>query len=146
MSTFVCTWYQPAPKIRISRYVCTRATPPPKKNNRRPSTGSGSDTRTTRQSLHSNHSRISDAPRSPTLARHPLCVGHRERLLCGKGVEPPRGSGKPSGARESQLFFRYITTKTFSKIHLNITNSTTTTTTTEQHYMMRIFRILGTIS
>ena len=44
LSTFVCTWYQPAPKICISRYVCTRATSPPPKKNRRPSTGSGSDT------------------------------------------------------------------------------------------------------
>ena len=29
----------------------------------------------------------------------------REGLLCGKGVEPPRGRGRLSGARESQLFF-----------------------------------------
>ena len=26
-----CTWHQPAPKIRICRYVCTRATSPPQK-------------------------------------------------------------------------------------------------------------------
>ena len=31
--------------------------------------------------------------------------GIREGLLCGKGVEPPRGRGRLSGARESQLFF-----------------------------------------
>ena len=32
----VCTWYEPAPKIRICRYLCTRASlhPPPKKNRR----------------------------------------------------------------------------------------------------------------
>ena len=30
----VCTWYQPAPKIRLCRYLCTRATSP--KKNRRP--------------------------------------------------------------------------------------------------------------
>ena len=27
----VCTWYEPAPKIRICRYFCTRATSPPQK-------------------------------------------------------------------------------------------------------------------
>ena len=27
----VCTWYEPAPKIRVCRYLRTRATPPPKK-------------------------------------------------------------------------------------------------------------------
>ena len=32
----VCTWYQPAPKIRRRRYLCTRATSPPQKKNRRP--------------------------------------------------------------------------------------------------------------
>ena len=56
-------------------------------------------------------------------------------LLCGKGVEPPRGGGRPSGARESQLFFGYITTNMFSKIvwtSLDIT----TTTTTEEHYII----------
>ena len=46
----------------------------------------------------------------------------RKGLLCGKGVEPPRGRGRLSGARESQLFFGYIiTTKMFSKMHLDIT-------------------------
>ena len=33
-----------------------------------------------------------------------VCI--REGLLCGKGVEPPRGRGRLSGARESQLFLR----------------------------------------
>ena len=51
------------------------------------------------------YSHSSDAPRSPSLARHPLCAGHREGLLCGKGVEPPRGRGRPSGARELQVFW-----------------------------------------
>ena len=76
--------------------------------------------------------RSSDAPRSPSLARHPLCAGHREGLLCGKGVEPPRGRGKPSGARESQVFFGYITciTKICAEIHSDIT----TTTTIKYHY------------
>ena len=27
----VCTWYEPDPKIRICRYLCTRAASPPKK-------------------------------------------------------------------------------------------------------------------
>ena len=44
-----------------------------------------------------------------------ICI--REGLLCGKGVEPPRGRERLSGARESQLFFGvYIITKMFSKI------------------------------
>ena len=30
----------------------------------------------------------------------------REGLLCGKGVEPPRGRGRLSGVRETQLFLR----------------------------------------
>ena len=37
-----------------------------------------------------------------------LVVCTREGLLCGKGTEPPRGRGRLSGARESQLFFGYI--------------------------------------
>ena len=51
-------------------------------------------------------------------------------------MEPPRCRGKLSGARESQLFFGCITTKMFSKIHLDIA------TTTEQHYIIRIAVIL----
>ena len=31
-----------------------------------------------------------------------VCI--REGLLCGKGLEPPRGRGRLSGAQESQLF------------------------------------------
>ena len=30
-----------------------------------------------------------------------------EGMLCGKDVEPPRGRGRLSGARESQLFLGY---------------------------------------
>ena len=63
-------------------------------------------------------------------------VGHRRSLfrcglrglLCGAGVEPPGGRGRPS-SRESQLFFGYVITKIFSAIRLDIT------TTTEQHYI-----------
>ena len=51
-------------------------------------------------------------------------------------MEPPRCRGKLCGARESQLFFGCITTKMFSKIHLDIA------TTTEQHYIIRIAVIL----
>ena len=32
-----------------------------------------------------------------------VCI--REGLLCGKGVEPPRGRLRLSGVRETQLFF-----------------------------------------
>ena len=55
-------------------------------------------------------------------------------LLRGKGVEPPRGGGTPSGARESQLFSGYIITKMFSKIHSDII-----TFTTEEHYTIWIY-------
>ena len=53
-----------------------------------------------------------------------VCI--TEGLLCGKGVEPPRGRGRLSGVWESQLFFGYIKTKMFSKIHL--VSSTTSLT------------------
>ena len=33
-----------------------------------------------------------------------VCI--REGLLCGKSVEPPRGCGRLSGVRETQLFLR----------------------------------------
>ena len=52
--------------------------------------------------------------------------------LCGKGLAPPRGRGRPSGARESQLFSGYILTNVFSKIHDDIT-----TNTTEEQYITR---------
>ena len=53
-------------------------------------------------------------------------VGHRRPffrrglrgLLCGAGVELPRGRGRPSGARESQLVFEHDPTKLFSKIQM----------------------------
>ena len=72
------------------------------------------------------------APRSPSWARHPLCAGHREGLLCGCDVAPQRGRGSPSGAREPQLFSGGVITKIFTKIHLDITF------TTEEHYIIRI--------
>ena len=43
-----------------------------------------------------------------------VCI--REGLLCGKGVELPRGRGRLSGARESQLFWGYMTANMFSNI------------------------------
>ena len=42
-------------------------------------------------------------------------------LLCGAGMAPTRDRGRPSGARESQLFFGHVVTKMFSKIHVDIT-------------------------
>ena len=33
-----------------------------------------------------------------------VCI--REGLLCGNGVKPPRGRGRLSGVRETQLFLR----------------------------------------
>ena len=78
-----CTWHQPAPKIRLCRYVCTRDT-----KDTRPRTGSGSDTRgnpylhdrrankscTTRKRLQ-NHTF-----RNPSLKL--LCVLFSYSLLC----------------------------------------------------------------
>ena len=52
-------------------------------------------------------------------------------LLCGAGVESPGDRGRPSEARESQLFLVYVITIIFSKMSLDIT------TTTERHYMTR---------
>ena len=66
-----------------------------------------------------------------------VCI--REGLLCGKGLEPPRGRGRLSGVRESQLFFGYSTTKIFSKIRLDITNNSATT---EEHYIIRMHQVL----
>ena len=44
-----------------------------------------------------------------------VCI--REGLLCGKGVEPPRGRGKLSAARESQPFFwEYFNKNVFKDI------------------------------
>ena len=67
--------------------------------------------------------------------RRPLFRRQIVGLLCGKGVEPPRGRGRPSGDREWQVFLGYIITKMFSKIHLDIM-----TFTTEKHYIIRMIR------
>ena len=48
-----------------------------------------------------------EAPARRVVRRRPLFRRQIVGLLCGKGVEPPRGGGKPSGARESQLFLGY---------------------------------------
>ena len=79
------------------------------------------------------------APARRVSHRRPFFRRCHRGLLCGAGVEPPRGRGRPSGARESQLFFGYVVTKIFSKMHLDIT-IITTTTTTEEHYTIRIVR------
>ena len=48
-----------------------------------------------------------EAPARRVVHRRPFFRQQIVGLLCGKGVEPPRGGGRPSGARESQLFFGY---------------------------------------
>ena len=79
------------------------------------------------------YSRVATPPARRGGHRRPFFRYRLKGLLCGAGVEPPRGRGRPSGARESQVLFEYIITKTFSKIRLDIT------TTTEEHYILRIF-------
>ena len=54
-----------------------------------------------------------EAPARRVVHRRPSFRRKIIGLLCGKGVEPPRGRGRPSGARESQVFFRYIITNIF---------------------------------
>ena len=49
-----------------------------------------------------------EAPAHRVVHRRPFFRRQDKGLLCGKGVEPPRGHGTPSGARESQLFWGYI--------------------------------------
>ena len=56
-----------------------------------------------------------EAPARRVVHRRPFSRRHVIGLLCGKGVEPPRGRGRPSGARESQVFWGYIITKTFQR-------------------------------
>ena len=75
------------------------------------------------------------APPRRVVHRRPFFRGEVVGLLCGEGVEPPQGRGRPSGARESQVLFWYIihVTKMFSKIHLDIT-----TTSTEDYCITRI--------
>ena len=48
-----------------------------------------------------------EAPARRVVHRRPFFRRQIVGLLCGKGVEPPRGGGRPSGARESQLFWGY---------------------------------------
>ena len=76
-----------------------------------------------------------EAPARRVVHRRPFFRRQTVGLLCGKGVEPPRGRGGPSGARESQLFFGYIVTKTLSNTHLDVI----TNTTTEEHNIVWIF-------
>ena len=49
-----------------------------------------------------------EAPAHRVGHRSPFFRRHLIGLLCGAGMEPPRGRGRPSGAWESQLFFGYI--------------------------------------
>ena len=58
-----------------------------KSNNEHPSrAGSGPMSRVYIYYIYIYCSRSSDAPRAPSWARHPLCAGHREGLLCGWDV------------------------------------------------------------
>ena len=75
------------------------------------------------------------APRSPSWARHPFIRRHVISQLCGWDVAPPRRRGRPSGARESQLFLGGVITYTFSKIRNDIT-----ATTLEEHYIIWILQ------
>ena len=58
-------------------------------------------------------SRPREAPARRVVHRRPFFRRKIVELLCGKGVEPPRGRGRPSGGRESLVFFWYIITKMF---------------------------------
>ena len=64
-----------------------------------------------------------NTPRSPSRSWALFLRRDHRGLLCGTGVEPPRGRGRLSGGRESQLFFGYFVTKIFSKILSDITTT-----------------------
>ena len=81
------------------------------------------------------YSRVDRPPARRVVHRRPFFRLQIIGLLCGAGVEPPRGRGRTSGARESQLFWGYIVTKIFLKIHLDITF------TTEENDVIRILRM-----
>ena len=81
--------------------------------------------------------RLFKAPASRVGYRHPFFRRGHRGLLCGAGMEPSRGRGRPSGARESQLFLGYVITKVFSKTHLDII-----TTTTEDHHTILKYNIM----
>ena len=52
--------------------------------------------------------------------------------MCEVDVARSWCRGGSGGARDSQLFFGYVITKIFSKIHLDIITSNTST---EQHFI-----------
>ena len=87
-----CTWHQPAPKIRICRYVCTRDA-----KDTRPRTGSGSDTRTARQSLHSEVRLTTTASVTEGVAA--VSWISIESLM----IRRPFGSIDPNSIRETEL-------------------------------------------
>ena len=87
-----CTWHKPAPKIRICRYVCTRDT-----KDTRPRTGSGSDTRTARQSLHSEVRLTTTASVTEGVAA--VSWISIESLM----IRRPFGSIDPNSIRETEL-------------------------------------------
>ena len=57
-------------------------------------------------------------------------------LMCEAGVARSWCRGVSGGARDSQLFFGYVTTEILSKMQLDVI----TTTTTEEHYIIRILK------
>ena len=83
-----------------------------------------------------DYSRVEMPPARRIGHRRPFFRRQIVELLCGKGVEPPRGRGRQIGARESQVFFGYIRLM-FSKIRLDII-ITIITFTTEEHFIIRI--------
>ena len=88
-----------------------------------------------------DYSRVATPPARRVGHRRPFFRRQGIGVPCGKGVEPPQGRGRPSGARESQLFVGYIITKCF-QISIYVT---TTTTTTEEHYIERVFSSLPSL-
>ena len=76
-------------------------------------------------------------PRSPLAEvghRRPFFRRHVVVLLCGWDVAAPRGRRRPSGARESPLYWGGVITKIFSKILKNVT-------TTLAYYIIRILLV-----
>ena len=49
-----------------------------------------------------------EAPARRVVHRRPFFRWQIVGLLCRKGVEPPRGRGRPRGARESPAVFGYV--------------------------------------
>ena len=87
---YVCTWYQPA---EIYTYVRTF----------RPWTHTSDDSYIYQLSLVVATATVSSCLLETGVEYYLVCI--REGLLCGKGMESPRGRGRLSGVRETQLFY-----------------------------------------